>query len=102
MSDQTPTLDDMNARSREVFRRVVEGYLETGVPVGSRTLTQSLSEQVSAATIRSVMQDLEQLGLIGSPHIRMVVTAKRSTKRWAPMTAMSAPSSTVSGRRYLV
>jgi heat-inducible transcriptional repressor len=69
MSDQTPTLDDMNARSREVFRRVVEGYLETGVPVGSRTLTQSLSEQVSAATIRSVMQDLEQLGLIGSPHI---------------------------------
>ena len=69
MSDQTPSLDDMNARSREVFRRVVEGYLETGVPVGSRTLTQSLSEQVSAATIRNVMQDLEQLGLIGSPHI---------------------------------
>ena len=59
----------MNARSREVFRRVVEGYLETGAPVGSRTLTRTLSEQVSAATIRNVMADLEHLGLIGSPHI---------------------------------
>ena len=69
MSDQTPHLDDLNARSREVFRRVVEGYLDTGAPVGSRTLTRSLSEQVSAATIRNVMQDLEHLGLLDSPHI---------------------------------
>ncbi len=69
MSEQTPSLDDMNARSREVFRRVVEGYLESGLPVGSRTLKQSLSEQVSAATIRNVMQDLEHLGLLNSPHI---------------------------------
>jgi heat-inducible transcriptional repressor len=69
MADTTPNLDDMNTRSREVFRRVVEGYLETGAPVGSRTLTRSLSEQVSAATIRNVMADLEHLGLIGSPHI---------------------------------
>ncbi len=69
MTDKTPNLEDMNARSREVFRHVVEGYLETGAPVGSRTLTRSLSEQVSAATIRNVMADLEHLGLIGSPHI---------------------------------
>ncbi|SLN33566.1 heat-inducible transcriptional repressor HrcA [Pseudooctadecabacter jejudonensis] len=69
MTDQTPSLDDMNARSREVFRRVVEGYLETGAPVGSRTLTRTLSEQVSAATIRNVMQDLEFLGLLDSPHV---------------------------------
>lgn len=69
MSDQTPHLDDLNARSREVFRRVVEGYLDTGAPVGSRTLTRSLSEQVSAATIRNVMQDLEHFGLLDSPHI---------------------------------
>ena len=62
-------LGDLNDRSREVFRRVVEGYLETGAPVGSRTLTRSLSEQVSAATVRNVMQDLEYLGLLGSPHI---------------------------------
>ena len=59
----------MNERSLEVFRRVVEGYLETGHPVGSRTLTRSLSEQVSAATVRNVMQDLEILGLLGSPHV---------------------------------
>ena len=69
MSDKTPQIDDMSARSREVFRRVVEGYLETGVPVGSRTLTRTLSEKVSAATVRNVMQDLEFLGLVGSPHV---------------------------------
>lgn len=62
-------LNEMNARSREVFRRVVEGYLGTGAPVGSRTLTRELSEKVSAATVRNVMQDLEFLGLLDSPHI---------------------------------
>jgi len=61
--------DEMNARSREVFRRVVEGYLDTGAPVGSRTLTRTMSEKVSAATVRNVMQDLEFMGLLGSPHI---------------------------------
>ena len=67
---QNPGLiDQMNDRSREVFRRVVEAYLETGAPVGSRTLTRTLSEKVSAATIRNVMQDLEFLGLLGSPHV---------------------------------
>jgi heat-inducible transcriptional repressor len=69
LTPQNTVLGDMNDRSREVFRRVVEGYLETGTPVGSRTLTRSLSEQVSAATVRNVMQDLEFLGLLGSPHI---------------------------------
>ncbi|WP_373286811.1 heat-inducible transcriptional repressor HrcA [Actibacterium pelagium] len=59
----------MNDRSREVFRRVVEGYLETGEPIGSRSLTRTLSEKVSAATIRNVMQDLEFLGLLDSPHV---------------------------------
>ena len=68
MSDTTPPFADMNDRSREVFRCVVEGYLETGDPVGSRTLTRTLSEQVSAATVRNVMQDLEHLGLLDSPH----------------------------------
>lgn len=69
MPQPTPKIDDMNARSREVFRRIVEGYLETGAPVGSRTLTRTLTEQVSAATIRNVMNDLEYLGLLGSPHV---------------------------------
>ena len=59
----------MSARSREVFRRLVETYLETGEPVGSRTLSRAVSEKVSAATIRNVMQDLEYLGLLDSPHI---------------------------------
>jgi heat-inducible transcriptional repressor len=67
--NEKPNVDDMNTRSREVFRRVVEGYLESGEPVGSRTLTRSMSEQVSAATVRNVMHDLEYLGLLGSPHV---------------------------------
>jgi heat-inducible transcriptional repressor len=62
-------LEQMNDRSREVFRRVVEGYLSNGEPVGSRTLTRDFSEQVSAATIRNVMQDLEYMGLLDSPHV---------------------------------
>lgn len=69
MTDGSNLLKEMNARSREVFQRIVESYLETGDPVGSRTLTRSLSENVSAATIRNVMQDLEFLGLLDSPHV---------------------------------
>lgn len=69
MSQQSDILNELNDRSREVFRRVVEGYLESGEPVGSRTLTRELSEKVSAATIRNVMQDLEYLGLLDSPHV---------------------------------
>ena len=69
MSSVTPDFDDLNERSREVFRRVVESYLLNGDPVGSRTLTRTMSEKVSAATIRNVMQDLEYMGLLNSPHV---------------------------------
>ncbi|MBO9463825.1 heat-inducible transcriptional repressor HrcA [Tropicibacter sp. R15_0] len=69
MSETNEVLSEMNDRSREVFRLVVESYLENGGPVGSRTLTRALSEKVSAATIRNVMQDLEFLGLLDSPHV---------------------------------
>ena len=69
MTDTSGLLQEMNDRSREVFRRVVEGYLANGDPVGSRTLTREFSEKVSAATIRNVMQDLEYLGLLDSPHV---------------------------------
>ncbi len=68
----TPTpspLSDMSERGREVFRRLVEAYLETGEPVGSRTLSRTFPEGVSPATIRNVMQDLELLGLLDSPHV---------------------------------
>ena len=69
MTNGIKLLAEMNDRSREVFRRVVEGYLTSGDPVGSRTLTRSMSEKVSAATIRNTMQDLEYLGLLDSPHV---------------------------------
>ena len=69
MESTTELFSDMDARSREVFQRVVEGYLSSGEPMGSATLTQQMSQQVSAATIRNVMQDLELLGLLNSPHI---------------------------------
>jgi heat-inducible transcriptional repressor len=69
MTSAQTILTDMNDRTREVFRRVVEGYLTSGEPMGSRTLTRTLSEKVSAATVRNVMQDLEYLGLLDSPHV---------------------------------
>ena len=68
MIEKKEILEEMNNRSREVFRRVVEGYLADGEPVGSRTLSREFSEDISAATIRNVMQDLEFLGLLDSPH----------------------------------
>jgi heat-inducible transcriptional repressor len=69
MTDSSNILAELNDRSREVFRRVVESYLSSGDPVGSRTLTRSMTERLSAATIRNVMQDLEYLGLLDSPHV---------------------------------
>lgn len=61
-------IKDLNERSREILRRVVETYLETGDPVGSRFLSRHLPMALSAASIRNVMSDLEALGLIFSPH----------------------------------
>ncbi len=69
MSKEQNILSDLNDRSREVFRTVVEAYIDSGEPVGSRTLTRTLSEKISAATVRNVMQDLEYLGLLDSPHV---------------------------------
>ena len=62
-------LADIDARSRDLFKRLVETYLETGEPVGSRTLSRDPSVDVSAATIRNVMADLTELGLLGAPHV---------------------------------
>ncbi len=69
MAESAPSLDDLNERSRAVFGRLVETYLATGDPVGSRTLSRAMEVRLSPATIRNVMQDLEELGLLGSPHI---------------------------------
>ncbi len=60
------TIDD---RTREIFRRVVEAYIETGEPVGSRTLSQAGGLNVSPATIRNVLSDLTDMGLLYAPHV---------------------------------
>ncbi|HEY5065454.1 MAG TPA: heat-inducible transcriptional repressor HrcA [Xanthobacteraceae bacterium] len=61
-------LAQLNERSREIFRRIVEGYLATGEPVGSRNLSRILPMTLSPASVRNVMSDLEQLGLVYAPH----------------------------------
>src|SRR5690606_6668063 len=58
----------LNTRSQDIFKRLVERYLETGVPVGSRDLSKLLSMGLSPASVRNVMADLEDLGLIAAPH----------------------------------
>ncbi|HWJ72682.1 MAG TPA: heat-inducible transcriptional repressor HrcA [Kaistia sp.] len=62
------TLARLDRRSREIFRRIVDTYLETGEPLGSRNLSRILPMALSPASIRNVMADLEYLGLIYSPH----------------------------------
>lgn len=59
---------DLTDRASEVLGRIIDTYLEKGDPVGSRALTRVMSEDLSAATIRNVMQDLEYFGLVHSPH----------------------------------
>jgi len=61
-------INELNDRSREIFREIVETFFETGEPVGSRTLSRRLSLELSPATIRNVMADLEELGLLYAPH----------------------------------
>jgi heat-inducible transcriptional repressor len=60
-------LGEMDARARDIFRRVVESYLETGEPVGSRTISRG-GLALSPASIRNTMQDLAHLGLLDAPH----------------------------------
>ena len=62
------SLAALNERSREIFRGIVESYLATGEPVGSRNLSRILPIPLSPASVRNVMSDLEQLGLIFAPH----------------------------------
>src|SRR5919205_2149102 len=59
---------ELNDRSREIFRQIVESYLTTGEPVGSRHLSRILPMTLSPASVRNVMSDLEALGLIYAPH----------------------------------
>ena len=60
---------DLDERARAILRLIVDGYLESGDPTGSRTLSRRLDQPLSPATIRNVMSDLEHLGLIHAPHV---------------------------------
>jgi heat-inducible transcriptional repressor len=62
------SLAQLNDRSRDIFRQIVESYLATGEPVGSRNLARLITTPLSPASVRNVMSDLEQLGLIYAPH----------------------------------
>ncbi len=64
-----PSLQSLDMRSRDIFRRIVDTYLRDGEPVGSRNLSRMLPSSLSPATVRNVMSDLEHLGLIYAPHI---------------------------------
>jgi heat-inducible transcriptional repressor len=62
------TVLTLNERSRDVFKHLVDSFLETGEPVGSRTLSRLMGANLSPATIRNVMADLEDVGLLFAPH----------------------------------
>ncbi|HQV02749.1 MULTISPECIES: heat-inducible transcriptional repressor HrcA [unclassified Novosphingobium] len=64
----TPPITDLTDRAREIFRLVVEGYLSTGQAVGSKTLAGAGALNLSPASIRSVLHELEGLGLLAAPH----------------------------------
>jgi heat-inducible transcriptional repressor len=66
-TDHRP-VTDLNDRSREIFRQIVESYLATGDPVGSRNLSRILPMTLSPASVRNVMADLEAAGLVYAPH----------------------------------
>ncbi|MBT4890610.1 MAG: heat-inducible transcriptional repressor HrcA [Rhodospirillales bacterium] len=61
-------IQELNERSRDIFRQIVDAYLTTGEPIGSRTIANRLKTKLSPATIRNVMADLEDAGLLFSPH----------------------------------
>src|SRR5947207_537430 len=62
------SMAQLSERSRDIFRQIVESYLATGEPVGSRNLSRLITTPLSPASVRNVMADLEQLGLIYAPH----------------------------------
>lgn len=68
MTDNRQPITALNERSREIFRYIVDSYLSTGTPVGSRTISSQSGIALSAASIRNTMADLEDAGLLFSPH----------------------------------
>lgn len=68
MRGKSPVITELNERSREIFRQIVEAYVQTGEPIGSRTLSRLPGMSLSPATIRNVMADLEDAGLLYARH----------------------------------
>ncbi len=68
LAGKAQPLAELSERSRDIFRSIVEAYVETGEPVGSRTLSRKLGVTLSPATIRNVMADLQDAGLLYAPH----------------------------------
>ena len=67
--ESTSPLSELDARSQEIFRQVVESYLEGGAPVGSQTVAKELNGALSPASVRAVMAELEGLGFLYAPHV---------------------------------
>ena len=100
---ESGALANLDSRAREIFRRIVDSYLASGEPMGSRHLSRLLPISLSPASVRNVMQDLEELGLIYAPHtsagrlptqqgLRFYVDALLGIRR--PRRARSARAST--------
>ena len=68
MVDHQPAETEMTPRARQLLRALIERYVRDGQPVGSRTLARDAGLDLSPATIRNVMADLEDLGLVSAPH----------------------------------
>jgi len=65
---ETPAVQALSERSRAIFRHIVDAYVSTGAPIGSRTISRKMGMSLSPATVRNVMADLEELGLLYAPH----------------------------------
>jgi heat-inducible transcriptional repressor len=64
----SPTSEPLNERERDILRHVVFNFIQSAIPVGSRYISKHFESQLSPATIRNVMADLEELGLLFHPH----------------------------------
>ena len=74
MNIKNSELFQLDDRSREIFKRIVEEYLAKGFPIGSRTVSQMDRINLSAASIRNVMHDLESLGPVSYTHLTLPTT----------------------------
>jgi heat-inducible transcriptional repressor len=95
------TINELNDRTRTIFRVVVESYLESGAPVGSRTLSKVSGLNLSPASIRNVMQDLEEAGLLAAPHTSAGRMPTESGLRLFVDGMMQAAEPTVDERRAI-